>query len=86
MGASSVAQKLRKEQATCHFFCDVAGVLSTVADACASRGMCPQLQGKPWQDVQAVALSMWAYLCCNKQGLACVKTVVSRTGVRFDAL
>ena len=41
MDASSVALKLRSEQATCHFFCNFAGLLGTVAHACASPGVTP---------------------------------------------
>ena len=39
MEASSVALKLRAQQATRHFFCDLAGLLSCVAHACASAGV-----------------------------------------------
>ena len=38
MEASSVALKLRAQQATRHFFCDLAGLLACVAHACASAG------------------------------------------------
>ena len=39
MEAGSMALKLRSEQATCHFFCDLSGLLATVAQACVSPGM-----------------------------------------------
>lgn len=47
--ASSVALKLRSEQATCHFFCDLAGLLAAVAQACVSPGA-PSLS-LPWPPV-----------------------------------
>ena len=34
-----MALKLRAQQATRHFFCDLAGLLSCVAHACASAGV-----------------------------------------------
>ena len=77
-----MALKLRSEQATCHFFCDVAGVLSTVAQACASPGVCPQLQRESQQNLQAFALSVAAHLlCCRKQGLACIRNAFPHTHV-----
>ena len=86
MEASSVALKLRSEQATCHFFCNVAGVLSTVADACASQGACPGLQENSQQDLHAFALSVQAHLlCCKNQGTSlCQNSLCSYTCVRFD--
>lgn len=47
MEAGSVALKLRSEQATCCFFCDLSGLLAVVAQACASPGAPPSLLSHP---------------------------------------
>ena len=86
MEAGSVALKLRSEQATCCFFCDLSGLLAAVVKACAEPGAFLSLLSQPAPSLKYHIRGIWvpSYLliyCCAAHSLSCVLCTIGLSAV-----